>query len=82
MKETHRSRSLHRLDGGDGSCRHPRSSWSRSSPAPERTETLKSLTAKFEAANPGAKVEIISLPWNEAFQKLSPPWSPPAMCPT
>ena len=27
--------------------------------SPERTETLKSLVGKFEAANPGTKVEII-----------------------
>ncbi len=39
--------------------------------SPERTETLKTLTAKFEAANPGTKVEIISLPWSEAFQKFA-----------
>ena len=39
--------------------------------SPERTETLKSIVGKFEAANPGTKVDIISLPWNEAFQKLS-----------
>ena len=39
--------------------------------SPERTETLKSLVGKFEAANPGTKVDIISLPWNEAFQKFA-----------
>ncbi len=39
--------------------------------SPERTETLKSLVAKFETANPGTTVEIISLPWNEAFQKFA-----------
>ena len=39
--------------------------------SPERTETLKSIVAKFEAANPGTKVEIISLPWGEAFQKFA-----------
>src|SRR5689334_18944548 len=39
--------------------------------SPERTETLKSIVAKFESANPGTKVEIISLPWNEAFQKFA-----------
>src|SRR6476620_11685383 len=39
--------------------------------SPERTETLKSIVAKFEAANPGTKVDIISLPWNEAFQKFA-----------
>lgn len=39
--------------------------------SPERTETLKSIVAKFEAANPGTKVEIISLPWGESFQKFA-----------
>ena len=39
--------------------------------SPERTETLKSIVSKFEAANPGTKVEIISLPWGEAFQKFA-----------
>lgn len=39
--------------------------------SPERTETLKGIVAKFEAANPGTTVEIISLPWGEAFQKFA-----------
>ncbi|MDQ0322538.1 multiple sugar transport system substrate-binding protein [Pararhizobium capsulatum DSM 1112] len=39
--------------------------------SPERTETLKSIVAKFEAANPGTTVEVISLPWGEAFQKFA-----------
>ena len=39
--------------------------------SPERTETLKAIVGKFEAANPGTKVEIISLPWGEAFQKFA-----------
>ncbi|MCQ2006184.1 ABC transporter substrate-binding protein [Rhizobium sp. NRK18] len=39
--------------------------------SPERTETLKSIVAKFEEANPGTKVEIVSLPWGEAFQKFA-----------
>lgn len=39
--------------------------------SPERTETLKSIVAKFEQANPGTTVEIISLPWGEAFQKFA-----------
>ncbi|KXF75213.1 ABC transporter substrate-binding protein [Paramesorhizobium deserti] len=39
--------------------------------SPERTETLKSLVAKFEEANPGTTVEIISLPWGEAFEKFA-----------
>lgn len=39
--------------------------------SPERTETLKSIVSKFEEANPGTKVEIVSLPWGEAFQKFA-----------
>lgn len=39
--------------------------------SPERTDTLKSIVSEFEAANPGTKVEIISLPWGEAFQKFA-----------
>ncbi|MBB2971702.1 sugar ABC transporter substrate-binding protein [Mesorhizobium sp. RMAD-H1] len=39
--------------------------------SPERTETLKGIVAKFEAANPGTTVEIISLPWGEAFEKFA-----------
>ncbi|NWJ27186.1 sugar ABC transporter substrate-binding protein [Rhizobium sp. RM] len=39
--------------------------------SPERTETLKGIVSKFETANPGTKVEIISLPWSEAFQKFA-----------
>jgi len=30
--------------------------------SPERTETLKEIVKSFEAANPGVKVEITSLP--------------------
>src|SRR5688572_10408406 len=39
--------------------------------SPERTETLKSIVAKLETANPGTKVEIISLPCGEACQKFA-----------
>lgn len=39
--------------------------------SPARTETLKGIVGQFEAANPGTKVEIISLPWSEAFQKFA-----------
>ncbi|TYC51442.1 sugar ABC transporter substrate-binding protein [Rhodobacterales bacterium] len=39
--------------------------------SPDRTETLKSIVSKFEEANPGTKVEIVSLPWGEAFQKFA-----------
>ena len=39
--------------------------------SPQRTETLKGIVAEFEAANPGTTVEIISLPWGEAFQKFA-----------
>lgn len=39
--------------------------------SPERTEVLKGLVAEFEAANPGVTVEITSLPWGQAFEKLA-----------
>ena len=39
--------------------------------SPERTETLKSIVKTFEDANPGTKVEIISLPWGQAFEKFA-----------
>ncbi|MGO7360495.1 extracellular solute-binding protein, partial [Rhizobium ruizarguesonis] len=39
--------------------------------SPERTETLKSIVVKFEAATPGTTVDLISLPWNAAFQKFA-----------
>ncbi|HEX9449615.1 MAG TPA: sugar ABC transporter substrate-binding protein [Dongiaceae bacterium] len=39
--------------------------------SPERTETLKSIVKDFETANPGTTVEIISLPWGEAFEKFA-----------
>ena len=40
--------------------------------SPERTETLKGIVKDFETANPGTTVEIISLPWGEAFEKFRP----------
>ncbi|NIA69807.1 sugar ABC transporter substrate-binding protein [Pelagibius litoralis] len=39
--------------------------------SPERTETLKGIVAGYEAANPGVSVEIVSLPWGQAFEKLA-----------
>ena len=39
--------------------------------SPERTETLKGIVKDFETANPGSHVEIISLPWGEAFEKFA-----------
>ena len=39
--------------------------------SPERTETLKDIVKTFEAANPGTKVEITSLPWGQAFEKFA-----------
>jgi multiple sugar transport system substrate-binding protein len=39
--------------------------------SPERTEVLKGMVAEFEAANPGVTVEITSLPWGQAFEKLA-----------
>ena len=29
------------------------------------------MIAEFEAANPGVKVEVVSLPWGQAFEKLA-----------
>ena len=39
--------------------------------SPERTEVLQGLVDEFEAANPDVKVEIVSLPWGSAFEKLA-----------
>ncbi|TWB80259.1 carbohydrate ABC transporter substrate-binding protein (CUT1 family) [Nitrospirillum amazonense] len=39
--------------------------------SPERTETLKRLVAGFEARHPGTHVEITSLAWGSAFEKLA-----------
>ncbi|MGJ8586167.1 MAG: ABC transporter substrate-binding protein [Marinosulfonomonas sp.] len=39
--------------------------------SPERTEVLQGVVDQFEAANPGVTVEIISLPWGQAFEKLA-----------
>lgn len=39
--------------------------------SPERTEVLRGLVAEFEKANPGTTVEITSLPWGQAFEKLA-----------
>lgn len=39
--------------------------------SPERTKTLQALVDEYEAANPGVNVEIVSLPWGQAFEKLA-----------
>src|SRR6516225_7207221 len=39
--------------------------------SPERTVTLKDIVKTFEAANPGTHVEIVSLPWGQAFEKFA-----------
>ena len=39
--------------------------------SPERTEVLQKQVDAFEAANPGMEVEIVSLPWGQAFEKLA-----------
>ncbi|WP_422050813.1 ABC transporter substrate-binding protein [Shimia sp.] len=39
--------------------------------SPERTEVLQTLVDGFEANNPGVTVEIVSLPWGQAFEKLA-----------
>ncbi len=38
--------------------------------SPPRTEFLKGQIAEFEKANPDIKVEVISLPWGQAFEKF------------
>jgi multiple sugar transport system substrate-binding protein len=39
--------------------------------SPQRTEVVQSMVDSFEAANPGIEVEITSLPWGQAFEKLA-----------
>jgi multiple sugar transport system substrate-binding protein len=39
--------------------------------SPERTETLQAMVDEFEAANEGVTVEIVSLPWGQAFEKFA-----------
>jgi len=39
--------------------------------SPERTEVLQQLVDNFEAENDGVTVEIVSLPWGSAFEKLA-----------
>ena len=39
--------------------------------SPERTKVLQQLVDEYEAANEGVEVEIVSLPWGQAFEKLA-----------
>ncbi len=39
--------------------------------SPQRTEVLQGLVDEYTAANPGIEVEIISLPWGQAFEKFA-----------
>ncbi len=39
--------------------------------SPDRTKILQQNVDRFEAENPGIKVDIISLPWGQAFEKLA-----------
>lgn len=39
--------------------------------SPERTETLQAMVDEYEKANPDVDVEIVSLPWGQAFEKLA-----------
>lgn len=39
--------------------------------SPQRTELVQQLVDGYEAAHPGVTVEIISLPWGQAFEKLA-----------
>jgi multiple sugar transport system substrate-binding protein len=38
--------------------------------SPQRTEFLKSQLAEFAKANPDIKVDVVSLPWGQAFEKF------------
>ena len=38
--------------------------------SPQRTEFLRKELDEFEKANPDIKVEIVSLPWGQAFEKF------------
>ena len=38
--------------------------------SPERTRLLRDHLDSFEAANPGMKVDVISLSWGQAFEKI------------
>jgi multiple sugar transport system substrate-binding protein len=37
--------------------------------SPERTALLQGQLAKFQAANPDIEIEVVSLPWDTAFEK-------------
>ena len=39
--------------------------------SPQRTEHLRGMIARFEEANPDIKVDVTSLPWGQAFEKLA-----------
>ena len=39
--------------------------------SPERTEVLKGMVDGYKAANPGVDVEIISVPWGQAFETVA-----------
>lgn len=39
--------------------------------SPERTAVLEGIVAEYEAAHEGVTVEIISLPWGQAFETLA-----------
>lgn len=39
--------------------------------SPERTAVLQGMVDQYEADHPGVTVEIVSLPWGQAFEKLA-----------
>ncbi|MBK6466346.1 MAG: sugar ABC transporter substrate-binding protein [Rhodobacter sp.] len=39
--------------------------------SPERTEVLQGLVDGYKAANPGIEVEIVSVPWGQAFETVA-----------
>ena len=80
--ETMGVRDMKNAENSFGRGRRPCRSWPRGALAdttlkmvevitsPPRTEFLKKQIAEFEAANPGVKVELVSLPWGQAFEKF------------
>ena len=38
--------------------------------SPPRTELLQKMLSEYKAQHPGTEIELISLPWGQAFEKL------------
>ncbi len=38
--------------------------------SPARTEMLQKMLTEYKAQHPGTEIEVVSLPWGQAFEKL------------